>query len=156
MAKNKKVSNLQLIIIGLIILFSFGLKLYYDYYWPKAQVRVNGQTLNVLVANNMKHWTRGLGGRKDLGEHDGMIFLFPATQQHVFVMCDMQFPIDIIWIKEGKIVDMAPNVPLDPAKTEEDLLPYAARDISSSVLELKAGLVESLQLKIGDKVEIIK
>lgn len=155
MAKNKS-GNLQLIVIGLIVLFSFGLKMYYDYYWPKAQVVINNQTLNVLVADNMKHWEKGLGDRKDLGEYDGMIFLFPTTQQHVFVMRDMHFPIDIIWIKEGKIVDMAPNVPLDSAQTEADLLPYAARDVSSSVLELKAGSVESLRLKIGDKVEVIK
>ncbi len=155
MAKNKS-GNVQLIIIGLIVLFSFGLKLYYDYYWPKAQVRINNHTLNVLVSDNIKHWIKGLGGRKDLGKYDGMLFLFPTAQQHVFVMRDMQFPIDIIWIKNNQIVDMAPNVPLDPAKTEADLVPYAARDISNSVLELNAGSVDNLHLKIGDKVEITK
>lgn len=155
MAKNKN-SSWQLVILGLIILFSFCLKMYYDYYWPKAQVRINNHTLNVLVADNIKHWTKGLGGRKDLGEYDGMIFLFPTTAQHVFVMRDMHFPIDIIWIKEGKIVDMAPSVPLDPAQTEADLIPYAARDVSSSVLELRAGSINEMRLKIGDKVEIIK
>lgn len=153
MAKNKS-GKLQLIILGLIILFSFCLKMYYDYYWPKAQVMIGGRTLNVLVADNMKHWQKGLGGRKDLGEYDGMIFLFPTTEQHVFVMRDMQFSIDIIWIKDNKIVDMAPSVPLDPAKTEAELIPYAARDISSSVLELPAGKVIDWGLKIGDKVQV--
>ncbi|MBI5221523.1 MAG: DUF192 domain-containing protein [Candidatus Magasanikbacteria bacterium] len=153
MAKNKS-SNLQLIIIGLIVGFSFGLKLYYDYYWPKAQVRINNHTLNVLVADNIKHWVKGLGGRKDLSGYDGMVFLFPTLQQHVFVMRAMQFSIDIIWIKNNQIVDMAPNVPLDPAKTEAELIPYAARDVSNSVLELSAGSVDNLHLKIGDRVEI--
>lgn len=155
MAKNKS-SSWQLVILGLIILFSFSLKMYYDYYWPKAQVRIKNQTLNVLVADNIKHWTKGLGGRKDLGEYDGMIFLFPTAAQHVFVMRDMHFPIDIIWIKEGKIVDMAPSVPLDSAQAEADLIPYAARDVSSNVLELRAGSINEMRLKIGDKVEIIK
>lgn len=153
MAKNKN-GKFQLIILGLIILFSFSLKLYYDYYWPKAQVKIAGQTLNVLVADNIKHWVKGLGGRKDLGQYDGMLFLFPTTEQHVFVMRDMQFPIDIVWIKNNEIVDMAPNVPLDPAKTEAELVPYAARDVSNKVLELPAGKVFNLGLKIGDKVEV--
>lgn len=153
MAKNKN-GKFQLIILGLIILFSFSLKLYYDYYWPKAQVKIVGQTLNVLVADNIKHWTKGLGGRKDLGQYDGMLFLFSTTEQHVFVMRDMQFPIDIVWIKNNEIVDMAPNVPLDPAKTEAELIPYAARDVSNRVLELPAGKVFNLGLKIGDKVEV--
>ncbi len=155
MAKNKS-SSWQLVVLGLIILFSFSLKMYYDYYWPNAQVRINNQTLNVLVADNIKHWTKGLGGRKNLGEYDGMLFLFPITEQHVFVMRDMQFPIDIIWIKNGMVVDYAPGVPIDPATTESDLIPYAARDISDKVLELKAGMANSLHLKIGDKVEVIK
>lgn len=153
MEKNK-ISNWQLVVLGLIILFSFCLKLYYDYYWPKAEVKIAGHSLHVLVADNIKHWIKGLGGRKDLGEYDGMIFLFPTAAQHVFVMRDMQFPIDIIWIKDNRIVDMAPNVLLDPANTEADLIPYAARDISSSVLELKVGSVDNWHLKIGDKVEI--
>ncbi len=153
MAKNKT-GKFQLIILGFIILFSFCLKMYYDYYWPKAEVVIGGYTLNVLVADNMKHWQKGLGGRKDLGKYDGMIFLFPTTEQHVFVMRDMQFPIDIIWIKGNEIVDMAPSVPLDPAQTEAELTPYAARDVSSSVLELPAGKVVDWGLKIGDKVQV--
>lgn len=154
MAKNH-ISNWQLIFLGLIIVFSFSLKLYYNYYWPKAQVRINNQTLNVLVADNIKHWQKGLGGRKNLGKYDGMVFLFSTTGQHVFVMRDMHFPIDIVWIKGDMVVDIAPNVPLDFAKNEGDLLPYAARDVSDKVLELKAGMAEDLNLKIGDKVQVI-
>lgn len=154
MAKNKN-SNWQLIFLGLIIVFSFSLKLYYHYYWPKAQVRINNQTLNVLVADNIKHWQKGLGGRKNLGKYDGMIFLFSTTGQHVFVMRDMRFSIDIVWIKGDTVVDIAPNVPLDLAKNEGDLLPYAARHVSDKVLELKSGMAENLNLKIGDKVQVL-
>ena len=155
MSKNNN-GNWQLIILGVIILFSFGLKMYYDYYWPKAQVKVENQTLNVLVSDNLKHWIKGLGGRKDLGEYDGMVFLFPVAEQHVIVMRDMQFPIDIVWVKNGEIVDMAPNVPLDAAKTEEELTPYAARDVSDKVLEFRVGTIERLRLKIGDKVVVTR
>lgn len=148
--------NWQLMILGAIVLFSFGLKIYYDFYWPKAQIKIKNETFKVLVSDNLKHWTKGLGGRKDLGEYDGMLFVFPDTDQHVFVMRDMQFPIDIIWLKNGKIVDMAPNVPVDSTANEDELIPYAARDVSDKVLEFKVGTIEKLHLKIGDKVEVVR
>ena len=154
---SKKISgNWQLIILGIIIILSLCLKTYYDYYWPKAQVKIKNETFNVLVADNIKHWVKGLGGRKDLGEIDGMLFVFPVAEQHVFVMRDMKFPLDIIWVKNGEIVDMAPNVPLDPAKIEDELTPYAARDISDKVLEFGVGTIEKLHLKIGDKVTVYR
>jgi uncharacterized membrane protein (UPF0127 family) len=153
---NHKVKNWQWIILGIIIAFSLFLKIYYNYHWPKAKVKINARVFNVLVADNKKNWIKGLGGRDNLGNYDGMIFLFPTQQQHVFVMRDMRFPIDIIWIKNGVVVDFAPNVPLDLAKTESELVPYAARDVSDRVLELKAGTAQQLNLKIGDKVDILR
>lgn len=154
--KKNNFSKIQLFTLLFIAFFSFGLKAYYDYYWPKAEVRVNGHVLKVLVADNIKHWTKGLGGREDLSEYDGMLFLFPTVQQHVFVMRDMRFSIDIIWIKNGQVVDIAPEVPLDSVNNEADLTPYAARDASGSVLELKSGMAKYIGLKIGDRVEVFR
>lgn len=144
----------QYYLLGIIVLFSLGLKLYSAMYWPEANVKVNNENLKVLVANNYRHWQKGLGGRKNLGEYDGMLFVFPEVRQHTFVMRDMEFPIDIIWIKNGEIVDIAPNVPIEPGKTVSELLPYIARDESSLVLELPAGRAIELGLKIGDRIEI--
>jgi hypothetical protein len=93
-----------------------------------------------------------LGGRESLEKYDGMIFIFSVTKQHVFVMRDMKFPIDIIWIKGGAIIDIAPNVPVEAGEGGV-YTQYLARDDSNVVLELKAGYSAKYGLKIGDIVK---
>ena len=155
--KNKsEIKKWQLYVIGLILIFTIGIKLYYAFYWPKASIKINNQVLNVLVANNIKHWQKGLGGRSNLGQYDGMLFVFPEAKQHLFVMRDMKFPIDIIWFNKGAIVDIAPNLPLEQGRTEEQLTLYPARDNSDRVLEMPAGSAQKFGYKIGDKLEILR
>jgi uncharacterized membrane protein (UPF0127 family) len=154
--KNPVTKKWQLYVIGLILVLTVFLKLYYTFYWPKLTIKINDKTLNVLVANNSKNWEKGLGGRKDLGKYDGMLFVFPEVKQHVFVMRGMEFPLDIIWFKNGLIVDIAPNIPLEPGRAEQDFTLYPARDDSDRVLEIPAEMAGKLGFKIGDKLEILR
>jgi len=133
-----------------------GLKFYQSFYWPTVQVKIHEKFFTVQVADNLKHWEKGLGGREDLGKYDGMLFVFPEIKQHVFVMRDMKFPLDIIWLKNGVVVDIAANLPIEPTSSESDLIPYFSRDSSDKVLELGAGKAASLGLKIGDRVEVVR
>jgi len=157
MLKNdrKKAKKWQLYLLLIVIILTIILKLYYSYYWPKAKIEINGQEISVLVADNILRWEKGLGDRKELGA-DGMLFIFPKTESHIFVMRDMRFPIDIIWIKQGMIVDIASNVMTEPTKKEAELTPYIARDDSNWVLEMSAGGAQNLNLKIGDKVKMVR
>ncbi len=143
-------------ILAFIVLLSFGLKIYSNFYWPTATLKINDKEIKVLVANNIEHWQKGVGGRESLGEYDGMLFLFPNISQHVFVMRDTKFPLDMVWIKKGEVVDIAPNVPTELGRSEDQLTQYLARDLSDRVLEMPAGGAQNLELKIGDKVMIVK
>jgi uncharacterized membrane protein (UPF0127 family) len=154
--ENSEIKSWQVYILVLIILTTIGLKLYQSFYWPKAQIKINDKIILVLVADNFKHWQKGLGGRNSLGKYKGMLFIFPDIKRHVFVMRDMKFPIDIIWIKNNLIVDFASNVPTEYEKTEAELTPYLARADSDMVLELPAGTALNWGLKIGDKIEVVR
>lgn len=154
--KNSEIKKWHLYVIGLILVLSVFYKLYFTFYWPKLTITINDKALNVLVADNSKNWEKGLGGRKNLGKYDGMLFVFPEIKQHVFVMRGMEFPIDIVWFKNGRIVDIAPNLPIEPEKVEDDFVLYPARDDSDRVLELPAGSAEKFNFKIGDKLEILR
>lgn len=147
-----KKMNWQFAFILIIVALAIGLKLY-SFYWPKAEIKVNGEVLKVLVATDYKHLVKGLSGRKDLGGYDGMLFVFNSETQHTMVMRDMKFPIDIVWIKKGQIVDIAPNAAVEPGKKEGEYFPYLARDASDRVLEVLAGTAKAKGWKIGDKVE---
>lgn len=148
----KKIKTWHWYVLIFIVLSALVLK-FWQYRWPDAVVELNGQTLHVLVAETMWQQQRGLGGRDSLGNFDGMIFPHDFYEKIGIVMRDMRFPIDIVWFSNGKVVDMAKNVPLDNAP-EDQLRVYRPRLESNLVLELPANLADKLGMKIGDIIVI--
>jgi len=106
----------------------------------------------VEVADTIVSRTRGLSGRVELKENQGMFFVFGTFGAHGFWMKDMKFPIDIIWIKGGAIAGFAENVLPEPGKSLLALKVYYPPEPVDKVLEIKAGLAEKLELKVGDKI----
>lgn len=143
------------IFFGFVILLFIGIKLY-SFYWPKETININGHVLTVLLADTEQHRIKGWSNKKDMGKYDGMLFIFPERSQHTMVMRDMNFPLDIIWLDGFTIVDMAPNLQPEKGRAEVDLTPYFARLPSTLVLEVPAGFIMKNQLKIGDRIEVIK
>ncbi|MBI5022923.1 MAG: DUF192 domain-containing protein [Candidatus Magasanikbacteria bacterium] len=123
-----------------------------EYFLPMAIVKIAGQEIQVELAKTPKAQTNGLSGRSKLAANQGMLFLFPFAEKRSFWMKDMNFPIDIIWINNGEIVDIAPNLP--PA-IEANPPVYYPRLPVNAVLEVKAGFSVKNGLKIGDKVEML-
>lgn len=140
------------LVLAVFFIAFIGLRLW-QYHWPTAMIKLKGEPLSVLVAKTPKHWYKGLGGRKSLEPHDGMLFIFPEKRRAGIVMRDMEFPIDIIWLSGGTVVDVATNVPIEPEVPETDLRVYYPRTGANGVLELPAGSVEARGIIIGDKVE---
>jgi uncharacterized protein len=132
-----------------------GLKLW-QYHWPQATIDIANQTLIVDVAKTPWHWKRGLGKRHTFGNIDGMIFVFPTYKQHGIVMRDMRFPIDIVWLDNQQVVDIAPNVQPEPGVDYADLIVYKPRVEANGVIELPAGWVERQALRIGDTVRVLR
>lgn len=141
------------IFFGIIILTMLILRLSQNRL-PEIDVSLKGVKLHALVANTPERQQRGLGQRDNMAGFDAMVFPFVFPDRYGFVMRDMRFPIDIVWFNDGKVVDIAPNVPIEPnAKTEADLHVYYPRTIANTVVELPAGWSASHELKIGDILE---
>ena len=145
-------------IIGIVVLVVFVLGIGYlktrEYFLPTAMIKIAGQTLKVELAQTPLAWKKGLSGRKNLKEDRGMLFIFSETKRHAIWMKDMNFPIDIIWIKAGQVVDVAQNVP--PAAPDDKNPPvYLPREDAGGVLEVKAGFSQKYGLKVGDSVRLI-
>jgi len=156
MSKDKKtLKNWHLVALGAVLLVGLGLKLY-SYHFDTVKVRLGAQEYKVLVAKTLTQHYRGWSKHKNMGNAQGMLFLFNNRGQHTMVMRDMKFPLDIIWVDGQTIVDIAPGVTTEPGKTEEQLIPYFARGPSTIVLEMASGTIAESGLKIGDKIEIIK
>jgi len=114
-------------------------------------VKIKEVIIPVELATTSEAVARGLSGRASLDYNKGLLFIFPSPYRYRFWMPDMNFPIDILWLDQDKIVDItkeATNIfdPLNPVF-------YQPNEPALYVLEVNAGFAESHQLKIGDSVE---
>lgn len=152
--KEKKNTNLKKStqFFGVIFIFAFFALQIFQLYWPTATLQVKDQVLDVQVAKNHRHIIKGLGGKNNLGAYDGMLFVYGGTKKHAMVMRDMNFPIDIIWLKNGVVVDIAAHVPTQPEAAESELIRYYPRTEANAVLEVSAGWTKQYGLKIGDSI----
>jgi len=91
--------------------------------------------------------SQGLGDRDGLCRSCAMLFKFSSTGQYPFWMKDMRFPLDILWILDGKIVYLEKNV---SEKFAGILSPPIVAD---QVLEINAGIADKLGVKAGDEIK---
>jgi len=104
---------------------------------------VNREAYRLQVASTPAAQEKGLGDRKSMDAHDGMLFPFPAQSVQCFWMKGMEFPLDIIWLSSDKKI----------VRMQQDLQPesypnkYCA--VSQYVIELSAGRVAADKLAIG-------
>jgi len=120
----------------------------------RTAVRVGAAVFEVELALSAKQQETGLSRRDKLATNQGMLFVFEPAAQPLFWMHEMRFPIDIIWIYQGKIVGISPNLPVPKSGTPADELPtYQPNSLVDYALEVNAGAAK--ELKIGDRFELI-
>lgn len=107
---------------------------------------LEGQTtLQVEVVNTPQSIEQGLSGRETL-ETDGMLFVFPQAQPRAFWMKDMRFAIDILWIRDGKIVGRVDNAQPPALGTPlSELVRYVSPEPVDMVLETLPGKIPPAQ-----------
>ena len=150
----KELKKWHVIVLVAMLVATIGLRIYYAR-WPKAKIVVGGQPLTVLVADTFQRRVEGWSDKKRMGNYDGMLFVFSEKGEHTMVMRDMYFSLDILWVDEGKIVDIAANAQPERGRLEEGLTPYIPRAPATLVIELPAGFVEKNGVKIGDSITIL-
>ena len=107
-------------------------------------------TVTVELARSAHEKVRGLSGRPALKPGHGMLFVYEQPQPIGIWMKDMRFSLDILWIRDGRIVHMEKNAPpLVPSGPERV---YTAT--GELVLEAPAGFVEQQKIRVGDRVKI--
>ena len=119
---------------------------------PEAVVHVDGASVTAEVADDEASRQRGLSGRDSLDPDAGMLFLLPGDSPS-FWMKGMRFPIDIVWIKGARVVDVTADVP-PPAGTNEALATYSPDRPANRVLEVNAGWAARHGVERGDRVRV--
>ena len=117
-----------------------------------GSVIIAGQKINVQIAKTNQDQITGLSGHWVLNSNQGMLFAFGSYTSPSFWMKDMNFPLDIIWIKDNMIAGLDKNLKPEGSKPTKT---YQPNDFINYVLEVPAGFADKNSLKIGDKVQII-
>lgn len=91
---------------------------------------------------------KGLGGRQGLRPGSGMLFIF-AGRALGMCMRDMKFPLDFIWLHQGKVCQINPNVPAGGERVS-----VLAKVPAQMVLEVPAGWAREHGVYVGQKVTV--
>ena len=131
------------------LILNFFLISYYTFSNEKIEVSIYNKniTFNVEVAKTIEERRTGLMYRKKVLNNEGMLFIFPREKIIQLWMKNTYIPLDVIFISENKvIVDIKKNM----EKLSETIVKSKVK--SRYALEFNAGLINKLNIKIGDKV----
>lgn len=137
----------------LLVFFLIALFFYNRFILIKRPtVKIGETTFRVEVVKTVEEKAKGLAGHKPLNDNKGMLFEFPSGDGYGFWMKGMTFSIDIIWIKNKKIIYFVENVfPPLPGQSDDKLTIYTPPEPAEYVLEIKAGETKKNKIKINDR-----
>lgn len=118
-------------------------------YWTPQQeipaAEFGGVSLRLEYATTNAEREKGLGGRNEIPQNYGMLFVFPKDGSYGFWMKDMLVPIDIFWLNDkGQVVSITTDV---ATSTYPDV--FYPTTPARYVLETAAGFARDHFIKIG-------
>ena len=147
---------ITILAIGALILGAVFMLPRYQFEKEYTRVEIGETSILAEVARDPATRAQGLSGRDSLVEYSGMLFLFEAPGYPAIWMKEMKFPIDIVWLKNGTVVDLEDNVPVPAAGLADVLLPVYKPDAEADmVLEIPAGFAEKNRIIIGSQARIL-
>ena len=140
-----------IIVIFMALIFIFVQKIFFNTNdtidnRELTKIIVNDTEIMVEISESADKKYKGLSHRERLADNEGMLFLHKRTGSHEYVMRDMNFDLDFIFIRDGKVVDIMKNVPRDYKKVIKGATTY------SKVLEVPAGWSDKNKIEIGVEV----
>ncbi len=121
---------------------------------PSQKITVASTSLTVAIADSNEEIVQGLSNRGKLKNDQGLLFIFQDSDYRTFWMKDMHFNIDMIFISNNKIVDIAKNMPAPRSLAIPAI--YKSQSPADMVLEVNTGLSDHHGWQVGDAILINK
>ena len=120
---------------------------------PTAKIGKDN-VVKLEVASTEAEIERGLMWRTSLPEDHGMVFLFHPPKKEQFWMHNCFISLDMLFIKDGKIVHIFEDVPPCKEKDPRQCPTYPEGEgiEVSEVVEVKGGWAKRHDVKVGDPV----
>lgn len=114
-------------------------------------VELKGKRFTVEIADDEAERSRGLMFRDDLAADRGMIFIHEDEAPQSYWMKNTKIALDILYFdRSRKLVSASERVP--PCSLGDQCPPFRSSGPALYVLELNAGLAESMGVKPGDEL----
>jgi len=115
-------------------------------------IKVNNTEIKIEVAKTNEEKSKGLSNRESLGEKNGMVFIFDKGSMPTFWMKDTKIALDLIWIKDNKIIGIDKNVQPESNINDADLKKYSAPSSIDYVLEVNGGFSDKFNLQPDEMI----
>lgn len=140
------------LLVLLIVAFLFTQN-FFGVFGNRGTIIIKDKTFSVDVAKTPKEQQIGLSEKTSIPENYGMYFPFDSADYPAFWMKNMKVPIDIIFIRENKIVTIHDSVPV-PEENMENPPRYQSDEPADAVLEIAAGLSKKYGFVKGDTLTV--
>lgn len=135
------------LLFSLMLYLSFGLSAEPQ----KLQLTLGDQAFSFVVAADPDSRRNGLMGR-ELAPQTGMLFDFPEGTRPAIWMYNMQISLDLLFVGSGGHIQYVFAEVAPCQKTPCDI--YQAAEPLRYVLEVPAGTVQALGIKVGDQLDM--
>lgn len=133
--------------LGLLAVFAAGCATADASRW----IELKGKRFTVEIADDDAERARGLMFRDELAEGHGMLFLHEREEPQAYWMKNTHIPLDIFYFDhQHRLVSVQQGVP--PCSLGDRCPPFASEGPAQYVLELNAGVAESLGVASGDEL----
>ena len=116
-----------------------------------AMAIIKGEIIKLEVAETPEEQAMGLMYRTSLADDRGMLFPFNPPRPVSFWMKNCLISLDMIFIRDGVVRAIIPDV---PPCTAEPCPTYGPDIPIDSVMELRAGRAAELGLEVGDRLNL--
>lgn len=115
--------------------------------YQKQDAKLGTKMYTLYIADTPNKQEQGLSNVKAMPENVGMIFIFKKPGSYFFWMKDMKFPLDFVYIRNNKVVDLMPYVRVETYPNA-----FTAKVPFDSVIELNSGEISASNVLIHDKL----
>lgn len=105
--------------------------------------------VDAWVADTFSKQYTGLSDTSALEDGQGMLFVFDSEDDRAFVMRDMAFPLDMVFVDANGTITAIHHAPLE---SDGDLTRY--RGQAKYVLEVPMGYTNRTGIEVGDRMRI--
>lgn len=114
----------------------------------QATLQFGNRQIRAEVASTEAAREKGLSGRAELGQDQGMLFVFDEVGKYCFWMKNTNFPLDILWLdSDKKVVDIELNISPDTYPAS-----FCPEKAAKYALEVNSGLSQQEGVGLGSQL----